>query len=68
MELSVKYIIDEKGKPNAVVMDYAMFKKIEDLLLDLGLAKAMTEVEDDEEYNLETAKKLSSFSADKSLS
>ena len=45
-----------------------MFKKIEDLLLDLGLAKAMTEVEDDEEYNLETAKKLSSFSADKSLS
>ena len=41
-----------------VILDYKTFKKIEELLLDYGLLKAMEEVEDEEEVDLETAKKL----------
>lgn len=34
------------------------FRKIEDLLLDQGLAKAMDDVQDDVEYDVEEAKIL----------
>jgi hypothetical protein len=40
------------------LLDYKLFKKIEEALLDYGLLKAMEEVEDDEEIDMKTAKKL----------
>lgn len=53
MELVKDYIVDETGKVKKVVLDYDVFKKLEELMLDLGLAKAMEEVSDDEELSLE---------------
>jgi len=47
------YITDESGTIKNVA-----FRKIEDLLLDQGLAKAMDEVQDDVEYDIEEAKIL----------
>ncbi len=56
MELVKDYIVDETGKVKQIVMDYEMFKKLEELMLDMGLAKAMEEVSDDEELSLEEVK------------
>jgi hypothetical protein len=49
MNIVQSYITDE-----GVILDYKTFKKIE----DYGLLKTMEEVEDEEEVDLETAKKL----------
>ncbi len=38
-----------------------LFRMFHDQFLDTGLAKAMKDVEDDEEYDLEEAKRLSGF-------
>jgi hypothetical protein len=62
MNLTKSYIVDDSGKPTAVIIDYDQFRKVESLLLDYGLGKAMEEVENDEEVNLEEAKKLAGFS------
>lgn len=37
------------------------FRVFDDLILDIGLAKAMEEVNNDEEFDLEAVKKLSGF-------
>lgn len=58
MELIKDYIVDETGKVKKVVLDYETFEKLEGLMLDLGLAKAMEEVKDDEEISLEETKVL----------
>ena len=58
MNIVQSYITDEKGDIKGVILDYKVFKKIEEALLDYGLLKAMEEVEEDEEIDLETAKKL----------
>ncbi|BBO19113.1 antitoxin [Candidatus Brocadia pituitae] len=58
MELIKDYIVDETGKVKKVVLDYDAFKILEGLMLDLGLAKAMEEVKDDEELSLEETKVL----------
>jgi len=58
MEILKQYIVDEKGNVTKVVLDYDIFKKIEELLLDIGLGRAMEEVEDDEELTLDDAKKV----------
>ncbi len=58
MEIVKDYIVDETGKVKKVVLDYDLFKKLEALMLDLGLAKAMEEVKDDEELSLEEVKVL----------
>ncbi|MFH0924319.1 MAG: antitoxin [bacterium] len=55
------YIVDDKGDIEGVILDYAYFKKIEELILDLGLMRAMEEVEDEEEVSLEEARKLIRF-------
>ena len=49
------YITDQEGHIKSIVLDYSTFKKIEDVLLDYGLAKAMEEATDDDEVDLETA-------------
>ena len=56
MEISKSYITDESGAIKSVVIDFETFKKIEELLLDHALGKAMDEVADDEEYDLKEAK------------
>lgn len=58
MEFSRHYIVDESANVTKVVLDYDIFKKIEELLLDIGLGRAMEEVEDDEELTLDDAKKV----------
>ncbi|MCL5268191.1 MAG: antitoxin [Bacteroidetes bacterium] len=58
MDIAKSYIVDKDGKPEAVVIDYSTFKKVENLLLDAGLGKAMEEVADDEELDIEEAKRL----------
>lgn len=61
MELVNSFITDKKGNIKSVILDYKLYKKLEELLLDFGLAKAMEEVADEEEFDLEEAKKLSGF-------
>ncbi len=56
MELAKSFIVNNKGDIQSVVLDYKYYQKIEEMLLDYGLLKAMEEVEDDEEFNLEEAK------------
>ena len=67
MELAKSYIIDQHGDIQSVVLKYADYRKIESLLLDLGLGKAMEEVADEEEIDLEEAKKLIGFKDASSL-
>ena len=55
------YITDQEGHIKSIILDYATYKKIEEVLLDYGLAKAMEEVADDEDVDLETAKKISGY-------
>ena len=58
MEIKKSYITDESGTIKNVVIDFNTFRKIENLILDQGLAKAMGEVQDDVEYDIEEAKIL----------
>lgn len=61
MNLTKSYIVDDEGKPKAVVIDYDQFRKMESALLDYGLGKAMEEVENDEEVDLDEAKRITGF-------
>ena len=56
------YITDQKGHIKSVVLDYNTYKKIEEILLDYGLAKAMEDIKDEDEVDLETAKKITNYS------
>jgi len=56
MELAKSFIVNNKGDIQSVVLDYKYYQKIEEMLLDYGLLKAMEEVEDDEVISLEEAK------------
>lgn len=58
MEIAKSYVVDDKGKVKSVIVDYEDFKKIEELLLDLGLARAMEDLETEDELDLEEAKKI----------
>jgi hypothetical protein len=61
MDIVKSYLVDEAGNIKNVVVDYQTFRKIEEALLDVGLGKAMEEVADDEEIDLETAKRIAGF-------
>lgn len=52
-----QFIVDESGAIRSVVLDYEVYRKMEELILDAGLQKAMDEVESEEEISLEEAKK-----------
>ena len=56
MEIKKSFIVDDDGEVQSVVLDYKSFQKIEELLLDYGLLKAMEEVAEDEEIDLKEAK------------
>ncbi len=51
-----QFIVDESGAIKSVVLDYDIYRKMEELILDAGLQKAMDEVENEEEISLEEAK------------
>ena len=55
------FVTDQEGKIKSVILDYGTYRKIEELLLDYGLAKAMEEALEDEEFDIESAKKLVAF-------
>lgn len=56
MDIVKSYLTDEKGQIKDVVISLNDFKKIEEPILDYGLGKAMNEIENEEEYDLKTAK------------
>jgi hypothetical protein len=57
MEIAKSYLTDKDGKVTGVMIDVETFRKIESVLLDQNLARAMAEVEDEEPVDLETAKR-----------
>lgn len=56
MDISKSFIVNDEGEVQSVILGYKSYKKIEELLLDYGLMKAMEEVAEDEEVNLEEAR------------
>jgi hypothetical protein len=58
MEIAKSYITDEKGSVKSVVIDFDVFKRIEEALLDQGLAEAMEEVKDEPEISAEEMKRI----------
>ena len=56
--LSNNSITDETGEIQGVILDYAAYKRIEDILLDQGLLKAMEEVEDEESVDYEEVREF----------
>ncbi len=56
MEIIKSFIVNGDGEIQSVILDYKSYTKIEELLLDYGLLKAMEEVVDDEEVDLPEAK------------
>ena len=58
MNIAKSYITDESGKINSVILDYQIYQKIEELLLDDGLLKAMEEVQDEETVEYEDVREL----------
>ena len=62
MEMQKSFIVDENGNPKAVVIDYYLtFKKVEELLLDAGLASAMGEAANDEELDIEKPRRVARY-------
>lgn len=58
MTLTKSYITDETGKITSVILDYATYQRLEELLLDQGLLSAMEEVDDEETVAYEDVKDL----------
>ncbi|MCH2157123.1 MAG: hypothetical protein MK080_14150, partial [Opitutales bacterium] len=58
MEIAKSYITDEEGSVKSVVIDLDVFTRIEEALLDHGLAKAMEEVKEDPEISAEEMKRI----------
>ena len=63
MEIKKSYIADESGAIKNVVIDLKTFRKIEELIMDNGLAKAMDDVQDDVEYDIEQVTEAERLSA-----
>lgn len=53
-----QFIVDEEGNVKSVVMDIEDYRKIEEFLLDEGLAIAMKESANDEEVDVEEYKRI----------
>ena len=56
MDIIKSLVVNDEGEIQSVILDYKVYKKIEELLLDYGLLKAMEEAAEDEEFDLEAAK------------
>jgi len=58
MNIAKSYITDESGNIKSVILDYQIYQKIEELLLDDGLLKAMEDVQDEETVEYEEVREL----------
>jgi hypothetical protein len=58
MKLIKSYVTDKKGNIKDVIISYENYKRIEEILIDAGLGKAMEEIIDDEEIDIAQAKRL----------
>ncbi|MCH7858781.1 MAG: antitoxin [Candidatus Marinimicrobia bacterium] len=56
MQIKKSFIVNDEGEIQSVVLDYKYYQRIEESLLDYGLSKAMEEVEDDDELDLDETK------------
>jgi hypothetical protein len=57
LTIKKQYLVDEQQRPVAVVLDLETFAKIEELLEDYGLTKAIHEAQYDTMVPLEEARK-----------
>jgi hypothetical protein len=64
---NANFVMTQDGEVQSVLLDYQTFRKVEEILLDYGLGKAMDEVADDEEVDLDTAKALTGYSNERSV-
>lgn len=48
LEIPKQYVLDEQQRPLAVQIPIAVYNQIEEILEDLGLAKLMQDVENDD--------------------
>jgi hypothetical protein len=55
---SKSFIVDKDGAVKSVILDYKEYQKLEEILLDEGLAQAMRETADDEEVDLDEARRI----------
>ena len=58
MELTKSFVVDNAGNIQSVILDYEQFKKVEEILLDYGIAKAMDDAVNDIEISSEDAVKV----------
>jgi hypothetical protein len=58
MNITKSYITDESGKIKSVILDYEIYQKIEELLFDGGLLKAMEDIQDEETVDYEDVREL----------
>ncbi|MDP3149020.1 MAG: antitoxin [Ignavibacteria bacterium] len=58
MELTKSFVIDNAGNIQSVILDYEQFKKVEEILLDYGITKAMDDTVNDIEISSEDAVKV----------
>ncbi|TAL71044.1 MAG: antitoxin [Bacteroidetes bacterium] len=55
--MNKQFLVDEKGNVKSVLLDYEDFKQIEELLLDNTLGKLMSQISNEEEFDLAHVKK-----------
>lgn len=58
MNITKSYLTDESGHIQSVVLDYHTYQKLEQMLLDEGLLKAMAEVATEDEVDYEEVREL----------
>jgi len=58
MELTKSFVVDNAGNIQSVILDYEQFKKVEEILLDYGITKAMDDAVNDIEISSEDAVKV----------
>lgn len=58
MAIARQYIVDEKNRRTAVLLDIKTFEDIEEALEDAALAAMMRETDDDETYDIDEARRI----------
>ena len=63
LKIKKEYVVSDKNRKKAVLIDIETFEKVEELLEDYGLGKYMEEVEDEEILSIHGAKRMKIFIA-----
>ena len=56
-DMKRRYIMSEDNKPVSVILDISTFEKIQSIIEDFGLAKYISEADDEEPLNRSDASK-----------